>query len=279
MLEMGPLRLHEIAGMRRLGELPPYQATVQVDAWTDPWFWLALLEHTRQYHGVAIKSFAALSDFGGYPACHNNKGERTHLSDLILDTAVKRTFLHDLSAGPGGRRRDRSVLEETFKLVCRHAGRAVRPERIRQEVEQVLGEGVRLKPVTDAIRFLASAWSFTRFHRLKALYKKKSHPPKLCLCDHFIREAWLQEKVPIVPQELANADEAVSTLAGQILESIVGFYLNGIAGLDVSWLPGCTGEPEIDFVLTIGMQRIPVEVKYTRRLNAKDWQGIQSFCA
>jgi predicted AAA+ superfamily ATPase len=31
-------------------------------------------------------------------------------------------------------------------------------------------------------------------------------------------------------------------------------------------------------VLTIGMQRIPIEVKYRRRLEAKDLRGIEAFC-
>ena len=38
-------------------------------------------------------------------------------------------------------------------------------------------------------------------------------------------------------------------------------------------------EPEVDFVLTIGFKRIPIEVKYKRgRLIADDCKGIQSFC-
>src|SRR5438128_1574191 len=164
------------------------------------------------------------------------------------------------------------------EVVCRYAGQAVRAQRIREEVEQVLGSGVRVKPIFDAIHFLASALLIHEVPPLEALTKKQAHPAKICLCDHFIREAWLQEKIPIAPSQLASANEAVSTLAGHIVESIVGFYFKGIAGLDVSWFPERYGEPEIDFVLTIGMRRIPVEVKYHRRVKQKDLQGLQSFC-
>ena len=36
-------------------------------------------------------------------------------------------------------------------------------------------------------------------------------------------------------------------------------------------------EPEVDFVLTVGAQRIPVEVKYRRRIDHRDTLGLRSF--
>lgn len=36
-------------------------------------------------------------------------------------------------------------------------------------------------------------------------------------------------------------------------------------------------EPEVDFVLTIGDQRIPVEVKYRRRIDHGDTRGLRAF--
>jgi len=279
LIEMGPLRLHEIAGMRQLGALPPFGPHMQIDAWTERGFWLDLLKHGHKYGRVLKKSFHAFSELGGYPVCHNGAEQRSNLADVIVNTVIERTFLHDLKAGPQGRRRDRGVLEETFKLICRYAGQAVNPRRIRDEVAHVLGAGVREKLVSDAIRFLASALLIHEIPPLEALTKKQSHPCKLCLCDHFVREAWLQEKIPIAPKDLANANQAVSTLAGHIVESIIGFYLEGVPGLAVSWFPARHGEPEIDFVLTIGMYRIPIEVKYRRgAVKQSDVDGINSFC-
>ena len=47
--------------------------------------------------------------------------------------------------------------------------------------------------------------------------------------------------------------------------------------LDVSHFPKRSAEPEVDFVLTVGEQRIPVEVKYRRRIDYRDSLGLRSF--
>ncbi|MFM9960646.1 MAG: hypothetical protein ACKV2Q_05415 [Planctomycetaceae bacterium] len=73
--------------------------------------------------------------------------------------------------------------------------------------------------------------------------------------------------------------EAVITQAGHLAESIVGSYLTGVPGLDLSWLPATGAESEIDFVLTIGLKRIPLEVKYRRHLKADDFAGVRAFCS
>ena len=36
-------------------------------------------------------------------------------------------------------------------------------------------------------------------------------------------------------------------------------------------------EPEVDFILTVGEQRVPVEVKYRRRIDHRDTLGLRSF--
>ena len=144
----------------------------------------------------------------------------------------------------------------------------------------MLGPGVRDKSVYDAIRFLANALLVYEIPPLEALTKRHAHPSKLCLCDHFVREAWLQERVPIAPWHLATANEAVSTTAGHLIESDIGYYLKGIPGSDVSWFPLRNHEPEVDFVLTLGLQRIPIEVKYCRsRPDAGGLAGLRSFCS
>lgn len=79
----------------------------------------------------------------------------------------------------------------TFRRLCRYAGQAVRPQIIQDEVAQVLGPGVRNRAVQDAIRFLANALLVCEIPPLEALTKRQAHPSKLCLCDHFVREAWL----------------------------------------------------------------------------------------
>ena len=280
MIELGPLRLREIAGVRQLGNLPPFQPATRVQAWIERDFWLDLASYAAENASVLKKAFEAFSEVGGYPVCHKPGSKHEELGDLIIRTVVERTLIHDLRAGPQGRRRDRGVLEETFRRVCRYAGQGVRARLIKEEVAQVLGEGVRDKSVHDAIRFLADALLVHQITPLEALTKRQAHPPKLCLCDHFVRQAWLQEPVPIAPRHLAKANQAVATAAGHLIESDIGYYLKGIPGSDVSWFPARNQEPEVDFVLTLGLQRIPIEVKYCRgRANSGDLAGLMSFCS
>lgn len=43
-------------------------------------------------------------------------------------------------------------------------------------------------------------------------------------------------------------------------------------------MPERGGEPEIDFVLTTGTRRIPLEVKYQRRIDPlRDTEGLRTF--
>lgn len=279
MIELGPLRLSEIAGVRKLGDLPPFQQVERLQDWVARDFWLGLGDYGSQHAKILLKAFEAYSDVGGYPACHKPGAERSTLSDLIKSIAVERTLMHDLRAGPGGRMRDSTVLKETFRRVCRYAGQAVRAKQLVNEVVQVLGSGVKERSIADAINFLANAMLIHEIPPMEALTKRQAHPPKLCLCDHFIREAWLQERVPIAPSQLAEANEAVSTTAGHIIESDVGYFLKGIPGSDLSWFPQRSNEPEIDFILTLGLQRIPIEVKYRRgKPKSADLTGMKSFC-
>jgi predicted AAA+ superfamily ATPase len=67
-------------------------------------------------------------------------------------------------------------------------------------------------------------------------------------------------------------------LAGHLAESVVGAYLAGIPHLDLAHFPERATEPEVDFVLTIGERRIPLEVKYRRRIDPhRDTVGLRSF--
>lgn len=279
MIELGPLRLREIAGVRQYGDIPPFQEGIDLKPWTEKDFWLSLPDYAKEHAVILKRAFDAFSEVGGYPVCHVPGANRSELAGLIRANVVERTLIHDLRAGPGGRRRDSDVLKETFRRVCRYAGQGVRPQFIRKEVAEVLGPDVRDKSIHDAIRFLADALLVHEIPPLEALTKRQAHSPKLCLCDHFVREAWLQESVPISPRQLANANEAVSTTAGHIVESDIGYYLKGIHGTEVSWFPERSHEPEIDFVLTLGLQRIPIEVKYRcGRPGPNDWAGLASFC-
>ena len=286
MIELGPLRLGEIIGVRQLGEVPPFQPSSEIEDWNRKEFWLDLASYAHEHATLLKKAFDAFSDVGGYPECHKRGkkrvggDQRAQLVDDIRKLVVERTLIHDLKAGPGGTMRDGRVLEETFRRVCCYAGQAVRASCIGEQVGSVLRSGVSDKTVHDAIRFLANALLVHEIPPLEALTKKQAHPSKLCLCDHFVREVWFQEQLPIAPGELAKAHQTVATMAGHVIESDIGYYLRGIPGLNVSWFPCREQEPEVDFVLTIGLQRIPIEVKYCRgRPDGGDLAGLKSFCS
>jgi predicted AAA+ superfamily ATPase len=58
----------------------------------------------------------------------------------------------------------------------------------------------------------------------------------------------------------------------------VGATLMGIHGLDVAYLPSRRDQPEIDFVITVGTRRVPIEVKYQKRIDPmRDTEALRTF--
>lgn len=83
--------------------------------------------------------------------------------------------------------------------------------------------------------------------------------------------------MPLAAQGLA-ANPHLSDLAGHLAESTLGYFLASIPNLDLSHFPMRGAEPEVDFVLTIGTKRIPVEAKYRKRIDVhEDTRGLRSF--
>lgn len=112
---------------------------------------------------------------------------------------------------------------------------------------------------------------------LEIRLKRRRGNAKICLADHGLRASWLQEIIPLDPDALAR-EPHLTTLAGHIAESVVGASLSTVAGLDIAYLPERSGEPEVDFVLTVGTRRIPIEVKYQRRIDPlRDTEGLRTF--
>lgn len=58
----------------------------------------------------------------------------------------------------------------------------------------------------------------------------------------------------------------------------MGYYIGSLPHLDVAHFPERGLEPEVDFILTIGEKRIPLEVKYRNRIDAhRDTLGLRAF--
>ena len=199
------------------------------------------------------------------------------LADQLNETVIRRVIQHDLRLGERGRKRDPQLLEELFRLTCRYAGQTPTISTLAEETRLSLGANIGVQRVTSYMRFLDDTLLLRLIPPLEIRLKRRRGSPKLCLVDHGLRASWLQEQIPLTPQALAERPE-LSTVAGHIAESVFGSVASTVAGLDISHLPERGIDREVDFVLTIGYQRLPVEIKYRRRIHPlQDTLGIRSF--
>lgn len=276
--DLGTLRLSEISQVREFGDLPSVQTSNGTADWFTTEFWHSLREHGERHQDARDASFAAFSKRGSYPRSQTSSevpwGE---VADQLNETVVRRVIQHDLQIGDRGRKRDPQLLEEVFRLACRYAGQAPRPAALAAEARARLQANVGDQRVRHYLDFLDSSLLVRAVQPLEIRLKKQRSSPRLCLCDHGVRAAWLQESVPLVPSELANAPH-LATVAGHLVESIVGYYLSTLTGLDLAHLPEGPDQPEVDFVVTAGTKRLPIEVKYRRRVDGvRDTAGLISF--
>jgi predicted AAA+ superfamily ATPase len=194
----------------------------------------------------------------------------------LNETVIRRAIQHDLRMGPRGAKRDEHLLEEVFRLACRYVGQSPAQGLYLDEVRRAMNANVGWQRILAYLRFLDGTLLIRLIEPLELRLKKRRGASKLCLCDHALRAAWLQEQVPLDPEALA-AEPHLSDLAGRIAESATGYFFRSIVGLDVAHFPERTAEPEVDFVLTVGEQRIPVEVKYRRRVSHDDTVGLRAM--
>jgi predicted AAA+ superfamily ATPase len=195
----------------------------------------------------------------------------------LNETVIRRVIQHDLRLGERGRKRDAQLLEELFRLCCRYAGQSPSQATLIAELTQVLRANIGWQRVLSYLRFLEGALLVRLVRPLELRLKKVRGPMKLCVVDHALRQSWLEETIPIHPEGLERSPH-LTDLAGHIAESVVGAYLGGIPHLDLAHFPERPTEPEVDFVLTVGEKRIPLEVKYRRRIDPhRDTLGLRSF--
>ncbi len=279
-IELGPLRLWEVAGIRGMRGLEPYAPDAPLEDWKKRDFWLGLLAHGKKHAELRDEAFRHFSRLGGYPVCHDtSETDEDRLRQQVVAGVINKTIESD----PEHRRRaaplDPAFVREVFRMICRYAGQAVAPKRIGDELHQLLQSPISNARIAETVQFLADSLLIYRVPALEMLAKKQGPPPKFCVSDHFVRNGVLQETIPLAPEALQRCDEAVATQAGHLVESVLGYFLKGIPGVELSWFPERAKEPEIDLVLTIGTARIPVEVKYRRGpVDGAALAGIRSFC-
>jgi predicted AAA+ superfamily ATPase len=277
-LEAGVLSLTEIGGFRGLDLGPPFFADNGLEPLTRIDFWRELGAHGRALAGARDQAFHFFSSLGGYPLVHQrNDADWAYLADQLNETVIRRVIQHDLRVGERGRKRDAPLLEEVFRLACRYVGQCPRPDLLAREANRALTANVGPQRIRQYLRFLGDTLLLRLIKPLEIRLKRTRGSDKICLADHGLRASWLQEIIPLDPEELRSQAHLVP-LAGRIAESVVGATLSTISQLDLAHLPARTGEPEVDFVLTVGTRRIPLEVKYQRRIQPlADTEGLRTF--
>jgi hypothetical protein len=276
-IEMGPLLLREIAHLRGFGHLDGLMPQNGLASLKDRAFWQELRAFGRQHHECRRRAFTAFSERGAYPVAHNQADEPWEsIADLLNETVIRRAIQHDLGQGPRGQKRDEHLLEEVFRLACRYVGQAPSPALYLEEIKRAMHADVGPTRILNYLKFLDGTLLLRLIEPLELRLKRRRGAAKLCLCDHALRAAWWQEVVPLTAEGLAQSPH-LSDLAGHIAESVVGYFFRSILNLDVAHFPERGAEPEVDFVLTVGEQRIPVEVKYRRQIRYEDTKGLRSF--
>ncbi len=277
-LELGTLLLREIAEFQGLEKIAPMLVLNGSKELTQKEFWISVRENGEKYKTTRDKAFDMFSARGGYPAAQIRIDRPwNEVSDQLNETVIRRVIQHDLRTGERGRKRDQDLLEELFRLCCRYIGQAPGQALFITELRKALTANVGWNRVLAYLRFLNNTLLLRLVDPLEIRIKKRKGRPKICLCDHALRASWLQEYIPLSPQGLINAPH-LSDLAGHIAESALGYFLGGIPSLDVAWFPERGAEPEIDYIISVGEFRIPIEVKYRKHIDPHhDTIGLRSF--
>lgn len=278
-VELGPLLLREIAELGLGEQIDPLLKSNGLDSLQHKETWVHLQQLGLSSRDARDRAFERWSLRGGYPRAQQNyeKTQWAEVADDLIETVVNRAIQHDLRRGERGRKRDESLLKEVFRLACRNSGQSPNLVVFVNDLHSAFGANVSWQRVQSYLRFLEGAMLLRLVQPLEIRLKRQLGAPRICVCDHGLRAAWLQELVPLHPKGLEDSPH-LSDVAGRIAEGGVGYFLSGIPHLDVAHFPERGAEPEVDFVLTIGDQRIPVEVKHRRRIDPHaDTRGLRAF--
>jgi predicted AAA+ superfamily ATPase len=276
--DLGPLLLREIAGLRFGHSAEPFWPDNGSERIVSLDFWKEAVEHSQRESEARREAFKAFSERGAYPIAHEQASVAwPEVADYLNETVIKRAIQHDLRMGARGKKRDEKLLDEVFRLCCRYAGQTPGQAVFVPEIRQALAGNIGWNRILTYLRFLDGTLLIRLIPPLELRIKRRKSPPKVCLCDHALRASWLQEVVPLDPQGLSE-NPHLSDLAGHLAESVLGYFLASVPSLDVAHFPTRGAEPEVDFVISVGTHRIPVEVKYRSRIDAQeDTRGLRAF--
>lgn len=274
-VEMGPLLLREIIEFRGLGRLSSFPKKnisdlKNISTWKD------LNEYGKSFQFHRDKGFEAFSRFGSYPIGHNSSIiDWNDYYETIKESVINRAIIHDLRMGEKGKRRDENLLKEVFRLACKYIGQSPEKKFYLNELKDVLDANIGWPRISTYLQFLAGTLLFRLIEPNEIRLKKAKGTPKICLCDHILRAVWFSEIIHLDPKELSNEADG-NSLSGRVAESTVGYFLRTITP-EITYSPERKNEPEVDFIMTIGEQRIPIEVKYRNRIDYEDTIGLRSY--
>ncbi|MBI4801052.1 MAG: ATP-binding protein [Elusimicrobia bacterium] len=277
-IDIGPLRLSEISEMSDIA-LPPFAFAGGTNGLNKIEFWKDLAAHGKKLSKERDMVFKLFSDRGGYPAAQERLDIAWEdIARLLIDTVINRVIQHDLRLGEGkGKHKDPRLLEEVFRMCCRYSGQYPAPLKLAEEIRRVYTGNIGTSRILYYLRFLDQAMLIKLVQPLELRLKRRKGYDKLCLCDHALRSAWLNEKIPL-DSEGIDATPDYSQIAGHLIEGVIGYFLSDIAEITVNHYPERVREPEVDFIVTAGDVRIPVEIKYRRRIDAiEDTMGLKRF--
>ena len=279
-VEAGTLSLTEIAefhGMGPLEHFPPEESFGQLRRLE---FWQQLAEHGRRNAEARDQAFSLYSERGGYPVAHDPfeaPADWQTLANRLNEDVIQQVLRHDLLTRPTSQSVNPTLRETMFEIACRHAGRTTSVGELAQEASLSSGEDAEPEELTHYVQALADTLLIRLLPWLPLNLNRPRDPIKLCLADHSLRAAWLQERVPLAPDALDASPER-TTLPGHIAQSVLGATASVIRNLDTDRVPMAPREPDLDFVLRVGDQQIPVQVKYRRSIDpVRDTLGIRSF--
>ncbi len=277
-IDLGPLLLREIAEHALNASAQAHWEDNGGERLSDRAFWVDGAAKARDEADLRLRAFAAFSARGGYPIAHGRSDAAwQEIAAYLNETIVKRAIQHDLRMGPRGAKRDEKLLEEVFRLCCRYAGQTAGQSAFVPEIRQALSGNIGWSRILTYMKFLDGTLLVRLIPAMELRLKKRKAPAKICLSDHSLRASWLQEIVPLDAQGL-NANPHLTDLAGHLAESVLGYFLASIPNVELAHFPARGAEPEVDFVLTVGTKRIPIEVKYRRRIDPHDdTRGLRAF--
>lgn len=277
-LEVGTLSLTEIAVFHGLDVARPFLDDTGLEPLAQRETWEELRAFGAARAGARDEAFHQFSARGGYPLAHQRSDAPwSDLAEQLNESVIGRTLLHDLRAGERGEARDPALLEEVLRLACRYVGQAPGTEVLARETQRALAANVGPQRVRQYLRLLGDSLLVHLVEPFELRLKRQRESLKICLADHSLRASWLKEVVPLEPSELAR-EPHLQPLAAHLAQSVVGAALSTIPHLGMAHLPARGGEPAVDFVLTVGTRRIPIEVKYQRRLDPlRDTEGLRTF--